>query len=108
LYRDPTGLVTFVDNHDLPRFLSLSDDPDRFRLAILLTMVARGVPCLYYGNEQYLHVDLNRGNDPYNRPMMPNFDLTPFGKEIAILAALRKVSPAVQRGGMRKKWLDPD
>jgi cyclomaltodextrin glucanotransferase len=107
-YRDPSELVTFVDNHDLPRFLSLSDDPERFRLALLLTMVARGIPCVYYGNESFLHNDTNRGNDPYNRPMMEFEDPPPLGRDLAILAALRKASPALQRGGMRRKLLDAD
>lgn len=108
LFRDATDLVTFVDNHDLPRFLSISNDPSRFRLALLLTMVARGVPCIYYGNEQLLHCDLNGGNDPFNRPMMTSFEPTPLAGELAALAALRRRSPAVQRAGMRTKWIDAD
>ena len=107
-FRDPSVLVTFVDNHDLPRFLSLSNDPARFRAALLLTMVGRGIPCVYYGNENDLHDDTNRGNDPYNRPMMASFEPTPVGREIALLAALRRRNPALQKGGMRKKYLDPD
>ncbi|MDD5308220.1 MAG: alpha-amylase family glycosyl hydrolase [Deltaproteobacteria bacterium] len=108
LFRDATDLVTFVDNHDLPRFLSISNDPERFRLALLVTMVARGVPCLYYGNEQLLHCDTNGGNDPFNRPMMASFEETALMREVATLAALRRRSPAVQKAGMRTKWIDPD
>lgn len=108
LYRDASDLVTFVDNHDMPRFLSISDDPARFRLAVLFTLVARGIPCLYYGGEQLLHCDDNGGNDPYNRPMMTSFETTPLSRDIAALAALRARSPAIQKGGMRTKWLGPD
>jgi cyclomaltodextrin glucanotransferase len=107
-FRDATDLVTFVDNHDLPRFLSISNDPSRFRLAMLLTMVARGVPCIYYGNEQLLHCDTNGGNDPFNRPMMTSFEETPLVVDVSKLATLRSRSPAVQRAGMRTKWLDAD
>lgn len=107
-FRDATDLVTFVDNHDLPRFLSISDDPSRFRLALLLTMVARGVPCIYYGNEQLLHWDVNGGNDPYNRPMMERFEETALTRDLATLAALRRRSPAVQCAGMRTRWIDED
>jgi cyclomaltodextrin glucanotransferase len=107
-YRDPSKLVTFIDHHDLPRFLNLSDDPERFRAALLLTMVSRGTPCLFYGNEQALRADHHRGNDPYNRPMMGGFEPTPLGADLASLAALRRRNPAVQRGGLRRKWLDPD
>jgi len=35
-------LVTFVDNHDLPRFLSIRNDPARFRMANILVMTAAG------------------------------------------------------------------
>ncbi len=107
-FRDATDLVTFIDNHDLPRFLSINDDPARFRLALLMTMVVRGVPCIYYGNEQHLHCDTNGGNDPFNRPMMTSFEETPLLLDLAKLAALRKRSPAVQRAGMRTKWVDAD
>lgn len=107
-FRDATELVTFVDNHDLPRFLSLNGDEALFRVALLLTLVGRGVPCIFYGNELNLHVDENRGNDPYNRPMMPHFEPTPLAADIAKLAKLRKRNPAVQKGGMRKKWVDAD
>lgn len=108
LFRDASDLVTFVDNHDLPRFLSISNDPDRFRLALLLTMTARGIPCIYYGSEQLLHCDENGGNDPYNRPMMESFEQTPLSRDLAILAAARKQSQALQKGGMRTKHLDAD
>lgn len=108
LFKDPNHLVTFVENHDLPRFLSLSNDPDRYRLAVLLTMVSRGVPCLFYGGEQLLHDDRSRGHDPYNRPMMRRFDATPLGRDIARLAKLRGESPSIQRGGTRPKHLAPD
>jgi cyclomaltodextrin glucanotransferase len=108
LFHAPHQLVTFVDSHDFPRFLSLSDDPDRFRVALLLTLVARGVPCLFYGGEQGIHADAQRGHDPYNRPMMSSFDATPLGAEIARLAALRRGTMALQKGGMRTKFIDAD
>jgi len=34
----------------------------------------RGVPCLFYGTEQYLVNNTDGGNDPYNRPMMETWD----------------------------------
>jgi cyclomaltodextrin glucanotransferase len=102
-------LVTFVDNHDLPRFLSLRNDPERFRLANLLIMTARGIPCLYYGSEQLLHDDTNGGNDPYNRPMMERWDVTtPLYRELKRLADLRRDNIAVQKGGMFLHLVTPD
>ena len=108
VFRDPSVLVTFVDNHDVPRFLSLSDDADRFRLAVLLMMVSRGIPCLYYGGEQLLHCDTNGGNDPYNRPWMSSFAENAFTRDVARLAELRRGSSAIQRAGTRTKWVSPD
>jgi cyclomaltodextrin glucanotransferase len=108
LFSDASELVTFIDNHDLPRFLSISNDPERFRIAQLLTLVSRGIPCLYYGDEQGLHDDRNGGNDPYNRPMMTSFERTPIMIEMAELSALRRRNPAARKAGMRTKFLDAD
>jgi cyclomaltodextrin glucanotransferase len=73
-YCSATELITFIDNHDMPRFQSLNPDPEMLKVAIALIMTSRGIPCIYYGTEQYLHDDTNGGNDPYNRPMMENWD----------------------------------
>ena len=48
-------LVTFLDNHDNPRFLSTSaanNNTNRLELALAFLYTARGIPCLYYGTEQ--------------------------------------------------------
>lgn len=94
-------LVTFVDNHDMPRFLSVCNDPERLRLAIDLIMILRGIPCIYYGTEQYLHNDTDSGNDPYNRPMMEKWDTTtPIYRDVSKLARLRMENEAIQKGGI--------
>jgi glycosidase len=106
---EPGLRVTMVDHLDFPRFLSLCDDPARFRLATLLTLVARGTPCLFYGNEVSLHDDHHRGNDPYNRPWLGRSPApTPLAGEISQLAALRAAHPALRFGGMRTKFVDDD
>jgi len=104
-----TELITFVDNHDMPRFLSKRNDQKRLKMAIDFIMVARGIPCIYYGTEQYLHNDTNGGGDPYNRPMMERWDRdTPIYKDIKKLADLRKINPAIQKGSMITKYLTRD
>jgi cyclomaltodextrin glucanotransferase len=105
---DPALRVTMVDHLDYPRFLSLSNDSARYRLALLLTLAARGSPCLFYGNEANLHVDDHRGNDPYNRPWLGNAGWTPLADEIARIADLRARHPAMRKAGMRTKFLDGD
>jgi len=104
-----THLVTFVDNHDMPRFLSVGGTPERLALATHAILVGRGIPCLYYGDEQLLHDDTNGGGDPYNRPMMARWDLeAPLAKSIRTLARVRRENVAVQRGYQQERWLDAD
>lgn len=52
LYKDPTRLVTFVDNHDLDRYYSvIGEDMRKFKLGLTWLMTMRGIPQLYYGTE---------------------------------------------------------
>lgn len=112
--RDAGSLVTFVDNHDMPRFMSSAisrgateqDARNRLRVAMALVMTLRGIPCIYYGTEQYLHDETpttwGKGNDPYNRQMMEGFGrVTPMTKLIRALADLRRNNAALRRGTTR-------
>ena len=109
LYNTATELITFIDNHDMPRFQSLNRDPDILRLAVALMMTCRGIPCIYYGTEQYLHNDTNGGNDPYNRPMMEKWDAdSKLYKEIQLLSKLRRLNPAVSLGSQVQKYITED
>ncbi|MGL5033355.1 MAG: alpha-amylase family glycosyl hydrolase [Microcystaceae cyanobacterium] len=109
LYHQATELITFLDNHDMPRFQSLNSDPDLLRLAVSLLMTSRGIPCLYYGTEQYLHNDTNGGNDPYNRPMMNQWDEnSPLYQLIRLFSKLRRLNPAVSLGSQQEKYLTSD
>jgi cyclomaltodextrin glucanotransferase len=108
-YSGATELITFIDNHDMPRFQSLNPDPDMLRVAIALVMTCRGIPCIYYGTEQYLHDDTDGGNDPYNRPMMEKWDTdTEIYRNIRLLSGLRRLNPAVSMGGQWQRYLTPD
>ena len=52
LYEDPNALVTFLDNHDLPRLAtSLGGDERQLQSALTLLLTLRGTPMLYYGTE---------------------------------------------------------
>ncbi|MFB2918466.1 alpha-amylase family glycosyl hydrolase [Aerosakkonema funiforme] len=109
LYNRATELITFIDNHDMPRFQSLNSDPNVLRLAINLVMTSRGIPCIYYGTEQYLHNDTNGGNDPYNRPMMEKWDTdTQIYKDMQLLSKLRRINPAISLGSQVQKYITPD
>ena len=106
---DPASVVTFMENHDQPRFLSTNQSRERFHLALAFLLTARGIPCLYYGSEQYLHNDTRGGRDPYNRPMMDSFSTTtPAYSLVSKLSALRRANPAVPYGSMERRWMDHD
>ena len=114
-YDGATELVTFIDNHDMHRFQTLNPDPEMLRLAVALIMSSRGIPCLYYGTEQYLHNDTNGdgnpygNNDPYNRPMMENWDIdTDLYRDIRLLSGLRRLNPCVSMGSQWQKYVSPD
>ena len=59
VYDDASRLTTFVDNHDVPRFMSeavnrgvaLDDARERLDMALSLIYTVRGTPSVYYGTE---------------------------------------------------------
>lgn len=109
VYDDATELVTFIDNHDMPRLLSVGLPSAHLPLALALLMTSRGVPCVFYGTEQALHDDTGGGDDPWNRPMMERWDTNAAGARVlAILARLRRRSLAVQRGLTRELYVGQD
>jgi glycosidase len=102
-------LVTFIDNHDMSRFLSINNNNNRLHEALAFTLTCRGIPCIYYGTEQYLHNDTSGGNDPYNRPMMPSFSTaTTAYTLINRLSSLRRNNPAISYGSMNQRWINSD
>ncbi len=105
----PNDLVTFVDNHDIPRLLSINHNPNRLNEATAFVLTARGIPIVYYGDEQYLHNDTNKGVDPYTRPWMSSFDQNSVGfKLVQKLTALRRTNDALAYGTMRTLQADQD
>ena len=102
-------LVTFVDNHDMARFLSVNNNNNRLHEALAFILSSRGIPCIYYGTEQYLHNDTNGGTDPYNRPMMPSFSTSTTAYQLVNkLSTLRRSNPAVPYGSMGQRWINND
>lgn len=105
-YAGATELVTFFENHDMPRLQSLGVSDRQMELALVLLLTSRGIPCIYYGCEQYLHDDTDGGEDPYNRPMMISWSVTQATRIIGLLAAERKENQSIQLGGHWPKWVD--
>ncbi len=103
-------LVTFVDSHDEARLLSLNNNTNRLIEAQAFVLAARGIPVVYYGDEQYLHNDTGGGTDPYNRNQMTSFSTTTtLYKVINKLAGLRQSSNgALAYGGSQERWISND
>ncbi len=102
-------LVTFVDSQDLSRLLSVNNNTNRLNEALAFQLTTRGIPVVYYGDEQYLHNDTNGGNDPYNRPQMTSFSTTTTAyKLVSQLAALRQSNNALAYGTSTQRWLNND
>ena len=127
-------LPTFLGNHDAGRFAkfvrdanSKADDAEilaRVKLGHVMMMTARGVPTIYYGDEQGFAGD--GGDQDAREDMFPskvavyndnklvgsvattaasNFDTSqPIYRLISQLTKLRADNPALRRGGMRIRY----
>jgi alpha-amylase len=60
---DVTLLGSFLENHDNPRFASLTSDYSLAKNAIAFTILMDGIPIIYYGQEQHY----SGGDVPDNR-----------------------------------------
>jgi glycosidase len=102
-------LTTFVDSHDIPRFLTLNNNQNRLNEATAFLLTCRGIPVVYYGDEQYLHNDTSGGGDPYNRLMMSSFSTTTTAYQlITKLSALRQSNNALPYGTSQQRWMNDD
>ncbi len=115
VYSDPTRLVTFVDNHDVPLFMSeakrrgVSEAHARERLDAALSFIymVRGTPSVYYGTEL---ARLGLG-DPYshepfagNRVKMDFEAEAPLAGRLARLAEARREYRALTHGAQDELW----
>lgn len=108
-YKYKENLVTFIDNHDMSRFLTINNNNSQLHLALTFLLTVRGTPCIFYGTEQYLHNDSGGGGDPYNRPMMSQWDQTTTAYQlINRLSTLKQNQPALQYGSHQQRWINSD
>ncbi len=99
LHSDPHRLATFVDNHDVDRFLAGGSEAG-LRQALLAIMTLPGIPVIYYGTEQGFTAQraamFAAGVDSGGRD---RFDTThPLYQTIAKLTALRREHRLFSRG----------
>src|SRR5580658_1883426 len=109
----PNDLVTFFDSQDESRLLTLNNNQNRLQEAMAFLLTGRGIPIIFYGDEQYLFNNSNGssgpGTDPYNRVWMSSFSTTTNAyKLIAKLAALRHANDAVAYGTWKQRWINGD
>jgi neopullulanase len=114
LYPHPEMLVTFIGNHDNPRFLSEEgSNPAKLKAAFSLLLTLRGIPQIYSGDE----IAMPGGRDPDNRrdfpggfPGDPHNAFTASGRtaeqqdvfaHVQSLLSLRKNHTALRNG---KQW----
>ncbi|MFC4427092.1 alpha-amylase family glycosyl hydrolase [Deinococcus navajonensis] len=117
VYRDPTRLTTFIDNHDVRRFVSEvrerggseAEATERLDLALSLLYTSRGTPSVYQGTE----IAQPGLGDPYNYPTgQTNREDMNFAalaqsrmdERLGALAAARLKSPALMRGVQQVLW----
>jgi neopullulanase len=68
LYSNPDMLVTFLGNHDQPRFVSQAgSSPAKLKAAFSLLLTMRGIPQIYSGDE----IAMDGTDDPDNRHDFP-------------------------------------
>jgi cyclomaltodextrin glucanotransferase len=98
VYQNPYDLMTFYDNHDMPR---LDADNNGFIDANNWLFTSRGIPVVYYGSEIAFRAgtDQHKGNRDYfgqeNIEIAKNH---PLRDSLARIAMARKNSVALQRG----------
>jgi glycosidase len=109
-------LVTFLDNHDQPRFLSNSGaTTNSLTVGLQFLYTSRGIPCLYYGTEQGFEGDNNNEDNREDmfaggwQPQVPvtgdNFNETsPLFQQVARLNNFRRLYPALRTGVQNNLW----
>jgi glycosidase len=113
-YADPTRLTTFIDNHDVWRFVSeaeaagasASDANRRLDMALSMIYLARGIPTVYYGTE----IAMRGRGDSYDLPIgassREDMDFTRLAtstvdERMKALGDARKQYRALRRGQQR-------
>ncbi|MBB5233606.1 alpha-amylase family glycosyl hydrolase [Deinococcus budaensis] len=116
-YRDPTRLTTFVDNHDVRRFVSevterggsAEQARERLDLALSLIYTSRGTPSVYQGSEiaqpglgDPYDYELGKGNrEDMNFAALAQSTLD---ERLAALAAARAKYRVLTRGAQQELW----
>jgi len=98
VYENPYDLMTFYDNHDMPR---IDAKQEGFIDVHNWLFTSRGIPVIYYGSEIGFRAgtDQHSGNrDYFGRGNVRKAKSHPIREALASIAAVRKNSVSLQRG----------
>ncbi|MFH1463283.1 MAG: alpha-amylase family glycosyl hydrolase [Pseudomonadota bacterium] len=94
-YPDAGRLVTFLDNHDLPRINTrCHGDLGRVRRALAFQLTTRGIPSITWGTEAALEGE----GEPENRADMVFSEENALAADLQTLLAFRRRHPALTEG----------
>jgi len=97
-YSNPALMGTFIDNHDVARFINKASDYQipRLKQALTFMMTYTGIPVMYYGTE----IGLEGGDDPDNRHDMDWKMKSPLTNYVRDLTKLRRAYRSLTDGSL--------
>lgn len=97
---------TFIDNHDVPRFVNNINQykDEKLKQALAFMMTYTGIPIMYYGTE----IGMDGGADPDNRRDMEWDVKSPITDYVKKLTSIRKSNKALTRGDIKVLETDSD
>lgn len=107
-YQNPYELMTFYDNHDMPR---LDADDRGFINAHNWLFTARGIPVIYYGSETGFmrgKAEHEGNRNYYGQQRVDAGPASPIYAALQRVAQVRRATPALQRGLQLNLLLDGD
>ncbi|PNR97414.1 alpha-amylase family glycosyl hydrolase [Petrotoga olearia] len=107
MYKDPSRMITFIDNHDMDRFLKGSDI-NSLKQALTFIFTIPGIPTLYYGTEQnFVETRAAMFEHGFASGGVDHFDTTtPTFQYIKELIELRKNIPTFRYGKVKVLFAD--
>ena len=105
-YQNPYELMTFYDNHDMPR---LDANDSGFINAHNWLFTARGIPVIYYGSETGFmrgKAEHEGNRNYYGQARIDAGTASPIYTNLKRIAQVRRESPALQRGLQLNLLLD--
>jgi glycosidase len=107
LYPNPGLMPTFVDNHDVQRFLAVGPGTGLVQ-ALAFIFTVPGIPTVYYGTEQ-LFTETRQAmfKGGFHSPVDQYEPRASFYQRIKALSALRRANPVFTHGGLDVRYDSP-